>query len=271
MRQILLKIARRLAVCLSRFRPAAILSAKIADYSRGENNYDLETNGELNFVLRLAPSCRVFFDVGANVGDWTELALKANPAAKVFAFEPEPATYSKLAARHGRAAVCENFALGAVAEERTLFAHSESSGFNSFERRTIFSAEDLREISVRVSTLDDYCASAGVDRIDFLKLDVEGFELQVLLGGERMLGERRVSIIQFEYGGTYLDAGIRLADMFEFLAARGYAIYKIFPRGIKKIEAYSQILENFQYANYAALSSECAASALRGSGINVID
>lgn len=71
-----------------------------------------------------------------------------------------------------------------------------------------------------------------------------------------MLDQGRIHQIQFEYGGTYIDARILLKDLFDFLIPYGYRLYKIYPNELRPIECYDQRLENFQYQNWVALKNE---------------
>lgn len=68
-----------------------------------------------------------------------------------------------------------------------------------------------------------------------------------------MLGGDRIQRIQFEYGGTYIDARILLKDIFDLLVPLGFKIHKIYPKALRPVERYDQRLETFQYQNLVAL------------------
>ena len=112
----------------------------------------------------------------------------------------------------------------------------------------------LKKQEVDMMRLDDFCLENNVKNIDFLKIDVEGNELKVLDGAKGMLSNDKISVIQFEYGGTYIDAEILLKDVFDFFSELPYTIYKILPDRLLQT-SYSQQLENFQYANYLAINN----------------
>jgi hypothetical protein len=88
-----------------------------------------------------------------------------------------------------------------------------------------------------------------ITQIDFLKIDTEGHELDVLQGSEKMLSEGRIKCIQFEYGGTYLDANITLEQVFNLLKKYNYKISKL---GNSEIENFTSNLENYTYSNFLA-------------------
>ena len=108
---------------------------------------------------------------------------------------------------------------------------------------------------VNFDTIDNFCETKFIDKISFLKIDVEGNELNVLLGAQKLISSGKINYIQFEYGGTYIDAKILLKDIFEFFKNKPYTINKIMQKNTKEIKEYNQILENFQYSNFLAILS----------------
>jgi hypothetical protein len=83
--------------------------------------------------------------------------------------------------------------------------------------------------TVAVDTLDHYCATRGIAEIDFLKLDVQGFEPECLRGANTMLAERRIRVIQAEltcHRAYERRAGF--ADYDAILAPHGYRLFTIF-------------------------------------------
>ncbi|MEA2488572.1 MAG: hypothetical protein QOH21_364 [Acidobacteriota bacterium] len=240
------------------------LARRIVDRRHGDNDSDSATNGELRVMRALLPRASVVFDVGANVGDWTADALAINPRAEIHAFEPGRATFERLRQRGFPANVHRNeLALGAVEEDRPFFVFGATNGTNSLYKREGL-AESSTESSetVHVTTLDAYCQAAGIQHIDFLKLDVEGHEMAVLDGARTMLGEGRIDYVQLEYGGTYIDAGHLLRDLWSLLDRTGarYDIYKIKADGLLSVPEYRQVWETYQYSNWLLVRS-----ALRGS------
>ena len=227
---------------------------RYVNHYNGENNDDMRSNGELLWLREVLPQCKIVFDVGANVGDWTALALSINPLLQVHCFEPCTAAFQRLHARDLVGSTYLNqLGLSDSAEEATIFVFGEGAGTNSLYRRQGINAEQKQTEKVHLDTLDAYCKRSDVQQIDLLKLDVEGHELMVLKGGIRMLSQGRIKRIQFEYGGTFIDARILLKDMFELLTRYSFLLYKIYPNEIELAERYEQRLENFQYQNWVAL------------------
>lgn len=238
------------------------LCKRYVDRYNNENNDDMGSNGELRLMREQLPQCSVAFDVGANIGEWAGLAMDINAGMQIHCFEPSPRTFQHLAERNIPGHVVRNnIGLSSSPREATLHVFEDGGGINSLYRRA--GLEDgwglkpqSREEKIRLDTLDAYCRQNNVCEIDFLKIDVEGHELEVFRGGEEMFNGRKIKRIQFEYGGCNIDSRVLLKDLFEYLSARGYRLYKVFPSRLSYVARYDQRLENFQYQNWFAVSPE---------------
>lgn len=226
------------------------------DRHRNENNSDIHTNGEYWLMSQQLPKCDVVFDVGANIGNWTALALNVKPTLQVHCFEPSLPAYQNLVNRGFPSGVkCNRLGLSSVQGERTLFVFEEGHGNNSLYRRYGLEdgwqlpPQDKQEV-VQMDTLEHYCEEHDVAHIDFLKLDVEGHDLEVLKGATTLLNDGRIKMIQFEYGGCNIDSRVLLRDFFEFMAPYSTTFYKLYPDRLQRVERYDQRLENFQYQNW---------------------
>ncbi|MEJ0069514.1 MAG: FkbM family methyltransferase [Pseudomonadota bacterium] len=115
---------------------------------------------------------------------------RSTPALEVHAFEPARDNFAVLAAKRLPQVVTNNVGLGARAEQRELYTLGTDTQLRSLYRRE--GLEDDYKIEtprtgepVALITLDEYCATRGVARIDYLKIDTEGHDLQVLRGRPR--------------------------------------------------------------------------------------
>ena len=102
-----------------------------------------------------------------------------------------------------------------------------------------------------LKTLDDFCAENEVTEIGYLKIDVEGHELNVLRGAHRMLEEGRIRFVQFEFGEANIDSRTFVRDFFEVLGP-DFDLYRIVSNGLRKIPTYHPGLEVFATINYLA-------------------
>ncbi len=183
--------------------------------------------------LRDWGSTDVIFDVGANDGRSARKLRSRFPGCRIHSFEPVAATYAKLvdATRGFPEVKTYPFALGSEPGEKEIFTH-EKAVFNSFSAD--WRSPNGSEV-VKISTLDEVMAGQGVDFIHFLKVDTEGYEMEVLKGAERALRESRISIIQLEAGFNELvSPHTPLCDLQRYLAERKYYLYGIFDQHVRR-------------------------------------
>jgi FkbM family methyltransferase len=190
-------------------------------------------------IARLVPADGVVFDVGAHAGQYTKLFAHAAAAGRVYAFEPGSYARSILRAvvwahRLGNVAVVP-MALGAAAGIETLsipVKRRVSYGFGlSHLGRPQGRWSVVAQEMVALATIDGVVASLQLDRLDFIKADIEGWELALLRGGETTLRHFRPPLL-IELAAEYLArAGDRLDDAFAFLAALGYTAFELNPAG----------------------------------------
>jgi FkbM family methyltransferase len=227
----------------------------------------LLVGGERWALENFLPETGVMFDVGAHVGAWTQSVLARNPNLNVHLFEPTPNTYQKLlrlltCTQADRLAmgqlICNPLAVSNT--ETTLRFHAyKDSGLNSLYRRN----RDLEinlglgspsAINLPTTTLDAYCDRLGIHHVHFVKIDVEGAELDVLQGAKNLLQHELIDFIQFEYGGTYQDAGISFGEVHDFLDSYNYFIFVLNDDGMEWIPYYDISLEDYNYKNFLAIS-----------------
>lgn len=168
-------------------------------------------------------------DVGANVGLLTlSCAVATGPSGKVFAFEPEAgprAQLEKTLKLNGlRWVEVFDQAAGALTEER-MFHISPVIGHSSLYALPQEDG-DGRDVTVQVSRLDDII---GPDqRLDVVKIDVEGAELDVLSGMDRLLSENPDLAIVAEYGPSHLARiGLTPKSWFDAFKKAGFQAYAI--------------------------------------------
>jgi FkbM family methyltransferase len=200
-------------------------------------------------------SCQAF-DVGANIGDWTQSFIQEFPQSKVIAFEPGTEAFKVLSGRFKNMpnVECVNLGLSDNNAEVTLFSDAEVSGLSSLHKRRLdhFAITFDKTELIRVVTLDSWITSreeGGVPLI--LKLDVEGHELSALSGATETLKE--IELVQFEFGGGNIDSHTYFQDFWYFFANLDFDLYRLTPRGPVAVSEYSELLEVFRPTNYFAV------------------
>jgi FkbM family methyltransferase len=246
------KITRRILYRLPRHSYLLDAAVTYIDFYMNDNNYRPLDNGEIHAMRNaLKPDGKVtVFDVGANVGDWTEHVIAHNPQAIVHCFEPSPNALAQLRARGFPPQVIINpIGLGERRETREFTMARTRSVFSSLYPGSV-DDEAVEKVTIALDTVDEYCAQHQIAYIDYLKIDVEGHDLAVLRGAAKMLSEGRIRYAHFEYGHHWIYARAFLLDAFEFAEAVNCDVYKIMPKGLKHYEQYSRSLERFRGAYF---------------------
>jgi FkbM family methyltransferase len=181
------------------------------------------------FWIERARWSHTIFDVGANVGLYSLLAAAVNPAANVHAFEPTPELVHAFS-RNLRQNAFQNVIVNDRAVGRqsgTAYLHpcrgsdGTNEGMNFVSR-----ARSGDALSVGTVSLDDYCARGRIQRIDLLKLDVEGGELDALVGSRDLLARGAIECIMLELVDWAAErSGTTFGSSVELLRSFGYDIY----------------------------------------------
>jgi FkbM family methyltransferase len=198
----------------------------------------------------------IIFDVGANKGQYANLINKVfDGSAKIYSFEPGKFTYSELLKNIKNIKNVKTYNFGLGSEERDMYLNydDQGSGLASvYERKLEHANIDFKKKEkIDIRTLDGFCKANKIERIDLLKIDVEGHEMEVLKGAKTILDGRKISAIQFEFGGCNIDSRTYFQDFF-YLLKKDYAIYRILQDGLREIRRYSELQEIFTTVNYYA-------------------
>lgn len=194
---------------------------------------------QLRLLDRILRADMTFVDAGANEGEQTLFAAKRLRAGKVIAFEPNPQIFAmlekNLALNGFGNTKLEQLGLGDQAGEVSLFASDSRSADGSFNLglSTLHAREGVSTsvASIRVDTLDNYCAREGLKRLDVLKIDVEGSELAALRGAVRTLEALKPRLIIEVNETTSRAGGYEAREILEFISAQGYAVHNILADG----------------------------------------
>ena len=153
--------------------------------------YDKQTKRIMKIVLEDEST---FIDVGSHKGEVLDEALKISKRGKHFAFEPIPDLFEKLHDKYG--SHCEILNCGLSDQRSNLLFNMLSNPAYSGIRRRTYPKNEIQTIQIQLDTLDNQQLH---DRVDLIKIDVEGAELEVLRGSKRII-EKFHPIIVFEHG-----------------------------------------------------------------------
>jgi len=204
----------------------------------------------------------VIFDVGANRGQYLQLVLKelGGQELAIHSFEPCATAFAMLSASAaGDERVRVNqLALSRERGEAAMYYNKPGSVLASLTKRKLdylqidFSHSEM----VRVETMANYCAEREITKIDLLKVDVEGHEMDVLAGAAEMFARQAIAAVTFEFGGCNIDTRTFFRDFFDFFTSHGMTVFRITPSGfLQAINKYNERLEQFRTTNFIAVQS----------------
>jgi FkbM family methyltransferase len=156
--------------------------------------YDKQTKRIMQIVLEDEST---FIDVGSHKGEVLELALKISKKGKHFAFEPIPYLFHKLNDKYGSKCEVLNFGLSDQKKQSSFQHVTTNPAYSGIKKRTYPKEEQVETIQIQLDTLDNQLKQH--DRVDMIKIDVEGAELEVLRGAKKII-EKFHPIIVFEHG-----------------------------------------------------------------------
>ena len=219
---------------------------------------EMDCNGEEWLMRRVASRVQVFVDVGANSGAWTAkfLELSGPNQKRGILFEPSPVAFLLVKANLRRELLNGTVELvqAAVSDARgSLDFYMEDSAGETSSLLQKHSNAKSTKITVDVTTIDEEIARRGIDFIDLLKIDTEGYDFHVLQGANHYLSNNKIGVIQFEYNSPWADAGSTLAAALDFLEKRKYSIYLLKHGGLYTFD-HSRYGEFLHYSNFVAIA-----------------
>lgn len=212
-----------------------------------------QDSGEID-AARYAASkgmIEIVIDGGSHDGEWMSCVRSQFPNAMIHCFEPMKSSFVKIKQLAMPNAILNNGALSRHDGEAVLYAHVEGSACASLVSRDLshFGETMIINETVKTRNLKSYCDEHGIKRIDFLKLDVEGWELAVLESIIDWIKSGAVRFIQIEYGFTNVDTRTFLRDFYKLLYPQ-YNFYRIMPGGLYPCNTFKESYENFSLSNY---------------------
>ncbi|MBN1593390.1 MAG: FkbM family methyltransferase [Candidatus Coatesbacteria bacterium] len=192
-----------------------------------------------NFVKGFLRPGMVVFDLGANLGQYTLLAAHAvGEHGHVHSFEPSARMFRELefnVGLNGLSPRCtlNRLAVSDVAQVARLSRYEEGAEvYGSLGTHRRCEAGIVGHEEVQTVRLEEYCEKNRIDRIDFVKMDIEGAELLALRGAGRLLARDDAPTILLELGDVNTAGfGYTSADLWDYLEGLGYHLYSLGPRG----------------------------------------
>lgn len=233
-------------------------------YMNFSEDFKLTGEKELLKMLQKKQQIRLALDIGANRGQWAEMALMSS-VNKVISYEPQVIPFkelSKLSKIYPARLEVNNFALGEFDQIVTMHIHDSSSELS-------FISDEITELpllSGRTNVLEEIHIK-NLDRlyeldkqkfaeVDFIKIDTEGHEFETLVGMSRLIDEIKPQFIQLEMNWHQLFKNHSLYQISNLL--KNYSVNQIFPYGkiIHEIDPKSPSRNLFALSNFVFIKGE---------------
>lgn len=209
-------------------------------------------SGELYIIKKLKKSVSsgVIFDVGANIGDWSKFLIEEykNENYNLYLFEPSLHTFHKLQNDLESRPNHHFYPIGFSNKREKLTLKYD----NDFQGSASILGEGKIEEKIQLETIDEFCINNKIKKINFLKMDVQGYEFQILKGAEKMIQKNNIEFIQFEIDEPCIYNRIYFKDFWELLN-NNFKIYHSLYNGLIEIKNYTFELENYNCMNYLAV------------------
>ena len=218
-------------------------------------------SGEANFLRTFIKTCgcAVAVDVGAHFGEYTACLLECG-ANRVVAFEPIPESASQFAQGLGRdpRVTLRSAALGETERDidlRLPIDAPTSTIASRGEGGEKFTTSAFRSITVQMTTLDAEMERLAVTP-DFLKIDVEGYEIEVLAGAPSTIASGKIKAIQIEFSHYNLSRNQTVRDFEKLLP--NYLMFRLAARSLRPVDSEHFLGTIYGYSNFVALRPDIA-------------
>lgn len=224
-------------------------------YMNSPENFKL--TGERKLIQKLEKfNLRVIIDIGANKGQWSSMVLEETEA-HIYAFEPQQFPYVKLMqlsmVSDGRLSPI-NLALGENSRRISINVHKTSDELSfigkELQNMPLLEKSVKKQEMIKISTLDLFVEEYFIDNIDFIKIDTEGYEYEVITGADKAIKSLKPRFIQIEMNWHQLFKGHSLYEISQLLPK--YELYQILPFGkvLYKIDSRQPLRNFYQLSNF---------------------
>jgi FkbM family methyltransferase len=179
------------------------------------------------------------FDIGANVGQTANGLVRYFPKSQIYCFEPVSTTFNILSQKFSSYSnvTCVQKGIGSVSGSANIILH-ENSELNTIIINGPRENTKIGEETIVIETLDNFAETQNISHIDFLKMDVQGWEMEVLLGAKRLLQNKCIRFVYTEVGFRRSDRDMQhFSEINDYLENQGFwlcGFYDPFRWGEKK-------------------------------------
>jgi len=202
------------------------------------------------------------FDIGANIGGYCQLLNESFPESEIYAFEPNPYTFEILKKNTQSSNIkIFNIGFGDKNKKSKIYTYKDDliSGHASvYEKFKDVISKDtaIKEVvalDINIKTIDSFCLEHGLNYLDFVKIDAEGSEYNIIKGAKNLIERNRIGVIQFEFNVTNILSRTFLKDFYDILSSK-YNFYRIDTCRLIALGRYNSDNEIFKYQNIIVIN-----------------
>ncbi|MDC0343797.1 FkbM family methyltransferase [bacterium] len=219
-------------------------------------SFDPDVNGERFLLAALSKhgyDCGTIMDIGANIGGWADMAINIWPAANLHLIDSSPSAVATLKKKYAGMVKLRIHHVAIGLEEGTITV-AENADTLSHSRVEV--ARKGARNKLRMVSGAALCRAAKIEKIDLLKVDTEGFDLDVIHGFGDMIAQRKVGILQFEHYAVSMCYRRPFSDAMQLLHDAGYQLAKLFPDGVRLVTEKRDIFAEAVGPNFVAFSPD---------------
>lgn len=239
-------------------------------HARGEIENDMNKNGEMLIQRSVLAAWQkkqsskkeklVIFDVGANVGDWSNALLDQldtfgiSDQLDIFSFEPVPSTANTLRKNlPGNKSFLhiEEMAFSSSIGTAEIYMVAENAGTNSLHADP--STAHQTSATINLTTASDFCEARHIPFVHLLKCDTEGHDMEVIRGALPLLAAEQIAVLQFEYNHRWIFSRNFLRDVFIDTESIPYKVVKLQADHVLVFDKWHPELDKFFEGNYALI------------------
>jgi FkbM family methyltransferase len=209
-------------------------------------NCNAHTNGEIAFYNKIKNNINVIFDVGCR-NDSSFLDFKG----EVHYFDPCVEFINQLQNNHNDNSKAHFNPFGLSSTTGDIYYYPKYQSF--YDRvNSCKISDDVNKITLKIKNTAEYIEENNINSIDFVKIDTEGHEFEII----KSFGDNinNVTILQFEYGGTYLDTHVKLEEVINYLKDKNFDGFSyLIHSGLYPISDYT---DHYNYCNIVCFNKK---------------
>lgn len=176
-----------------------------------------------------------YFDIGANIGAMGLPIVKGRPSIKYFGFEASPFIFDYLRFNFEKNVIKNYQLLNYAVHDSSMLAVKFYQTINN-EHSSLTSTFTNEFILVESISLDCYCSKHKIKTINWVKVDVQGFELSVFIGASKLLCAKKIENILFEFESWEESAaGFEIGAAQKYLLEMGYELFELSGKKLTKL------------------------------------